>query len=414
MGKYLLNKETQKIEMHFDKSEYLALSEDQKKEIKSNFLWSKTAGAWVSRSIHYHGQAVRIAEKLGLENAGKIGERLSYEEELNRKAERAENRAERYEEYAENAEKRGANLQKEMNSMRGDIAFFTQPIIAGHSGSQAFKRRRDKIFDRYFKGFEEYRKSDYFKERAETARATADQTKLKNPVYLHNRIKECNSTIKKLEGNIIHYEELIERINNGHVLKSIRTGEPLTAEYYQGWIDDTLDRVEYEIDKLAFLENCLSEIGGLQFSNKNIKPGYVVQIQKWGRCEIITAGTVNVTYKILDGGASGGVLTDPYAAIVKIIAVKEAEKIVNPYNTGDILCMHRPADSSIYRAYQVIKVTETGVKLQQIKVENGVPVANEFISDKQTQKKVVKSKFSDYVGVYMDDRQLHKYQAKEA
>ena len=414
MGKYLLNKETQKIEMHFDKSEYLALSEDQKKEIKSNFLWSKTAGAWVSRSIHYHGQAVRIAEKLGLENAGKIGERLSYEEELNRKAERAENRAERYEEYAENAEKRGANLQKEMNSMRGDIAFFTQPIIAGHSGSQAFKRRRDKIFDRYFKGFEEYRKSDYFKERAETARATADQTKLKNPVYLHNRIKECNSTIKKLEGNIIHYEELIERINNGHVLKSIRTGEPLTAEYYQGWIDDTLDRVEYEIDKLAFLENCLSEIGGLQFSNKNIKPGYVVQIQKWGRCEIITAGTVNVTYKILDGGASGGVLTDPYAAIVKIIAVKEAEKIVNPYNTGDILCMHRPADSSIYRAYQVIKVTETGVKLQQIKVENGVPVANEFISDKQTQKKVVKSKFSDYVGVYMDDWQLHKYQAKEA
>ena len=414
MGKYLLNKETQKIEMHFDKSEYLALSEDQKKEIKSNFLWSKTAGAWVSRSIHYHGQAVRIAEKLGLENAGKIGERLSYEEELNRKAERAENRAERYEEYAENAEKRGANLQKEMNSMRGDLAFFTQPIIAGHSGSQAFKRRRDKIFDRYFKGFEEYRKSDYFKERAETARATADQTKLKNPVYLHNRIKECNSTIKKLEGNIIHYEELIERINNGHVLKSIRTGEPLTAEYYQGWIDDTLDRVEYEIDKLAFLENCLSEIGGLQFSNKNIKPGYVVQIQKWGRCEIITAGTVNVTYKILDGGASGGVLTDPYAAIVKIIAVKEAEKIVNPYNTGDILCMHRPVDSSIYRAYQVIKVTETGVKLQQIKVENGVPVANEFISDKQTQKKVVKSKFSDYVGVYMDDRQLHKYQAKEA
>ena len=414
MVKYLLNKETQKIEMHFDKSEYLALSEDQKKEIKSNFLWSKTAGAWVSRSIHYHGQAVRIAEKLGLENAGKIGERLSYEEELNRKAERAENRAERYEEYAENAEKRGANLQKEMNSMRGDLAFFTQPIIAGHSGSQAFKRRRDKIFDRYFKGFEEYRKSDYFKERAETARATADQTKLKNPVYLHNRIKECNSTIKKLEGNIIHYEELIERINNGHVLKSIRTGEPLTAEYYQGWIDDTLDRVEYEIDKLAFLENCLSEIGGLQFSNKNIKPGYVVQIQKWGRCEIITAGTVNVTYKILDGGASGGVLTDPYAAIVKIIAVKEAEKIVNPYNTGDILCMHRPVDSSIYRAYQVIKVTETGVKLQQIKVENGVPVANEFISDKQTQKKVVKSKFSDYVGVYMDDRQLHKYQAKEA
>ena len=111
----------------------------------------------------------------------------------------------------------------------------------------------------------------------------------------------------------------------------------------------------------------------------------------------------------------GGVLTEPYAAIEeKLIAVKEAEKVINPFTDNDILCMHRPADSSIYRAYQVIKVTATGVKLQQIKVENGLPIANEFISDKQTQKKVVKSNFSDYVGVYMDDWQLHKYQAKEA
>lgn len=414
MGHYLLNKETQKIEMHFDKSEYLALSEDQKNEIKSNFLWSRGADAWVSRSIHYHGQAVNIAEKLGLKNAGKVGERLSYEEELNRKAERAENRAERYEEYAENAEARGKQLQSVLDEHRGDIAFFTQPIIAGHSGSQSFGRRRDKIFDRYFKGFEEYRKSDYFKDRAETARATADKSKLKNPVYLHNRIKECNSTIKKLEGNIVHYEELIERINNGDVLKSVKIGEPLTVEYYQGWIEDTLDKVEYEIDKLAFLENCLADIGGLQFNNENIKPGYIVQMRSWGRCEIVTAGTVNVTFKILDGGAKGGVLTEPYAAIEKIIAEKEAEKVINPYQEGDILCARRPADSSIYKAYQVIKTTATGVKLQQIKVEGGKPITGQFVNDKLTQKKIVKSKFSDYVGVYMDDWQLHKYQVKEA
>ena len=68
MGKYLLNKETQKIELHFDKSEYMALSDAQKKEIKSNFLWSKMAGAWVSRSINNHYWALKVAEKLGLED----------------------------------------------------------------------------------------------------------------------------------------------------------------------------------------------------------------------------------------------------------------------------------------------------------------------------------------------------------
>lgn len=34
MGKYILNQETQKIELRFDKSEYLALSSEQKAEIK--------------------------------------------------------------------------------------------------------------------------------------------------------------------------------------------------------------------------------------------------------------------------------------------------------------------------------------------------------------------------------------------
>jgi len=57
----------------------------------------------------------------------------------------------------------------------------------------------------------------------------------------------------------------------------------------------------------------------------------------------------------------------------------------------------------------VVKVTKTGVKIQRIEVENGKPIANQFISDKAMQKKIVKSKFSDFVGVYDDDWQLHKY-----
>lgn len=414
MGKYVLNQETQKIELHFDKSEYLALSAEQKAEIKRFFLWSRYAGAWASRSKNNHYWALKVAEKLGLSDGGKIGERLSYAEELERKAEKAERRADRMETHAENAEKRAENLQAEWNHHRGDIAFLTQPIISGHSGSQRFGRQREKIFDRYRKGFDEYRKSEYFKDRAENARQTASMAQLKSPVYLHNRIKECKSTIAKLEKNIVAYEERLHRIENGEVIKGYN-GEVIPAERYETAIQETLEKIEYQIDKQAFLENKLDDIGGIQFSKDNIKVGFIVEVRHPGQnCEIVSAGPVNITYKILDGGAKGMVLTAPYAEISKIVkATEKKEEIINPYQVGDILCAHRHYDNSIYQAYQVVRVTKTGVKIQQIAVENSLPVANKFISEKQTQKKVVKSKWSDWIGVYMDDRQLHKYEVKE-
>lgn len=416
--KIIKNQETQKIELHFEKSEYMEMSEAQKKDLKSAYLWSRCAGAWVSRSTSNHYWALQIAKKLGFDvnEIEKVGERLSYEEELNRKAEKAERRADRMEEYAYNAEKRAENLQSGWNRHRGDIAFLTQPIIAGHAGSQRFGRQREKIFDRYRKGFEEYRKSEYFRNRAETARGTASMAQLKDPVYLHNRIKECKATIAKLEKNIIAYEERLHRIENGEVIKNYN-GDIIPAEKYQDWIEETLEKIEYYMDKQAFMENHLDEIGGIQFSKDNIKVGYIVGMKRWGRCEVVSAGPVNVTFKILTGGATGGVLTEPYAAIVEILEAKELEKkrIDNPYHVGDILTLHYGMDTknAVYRAYQVVKTTATGVKLQQIAVENGKPVKDRFISDKQMQRKITKSKWSDFIGVYMDDRQLHKYEQKE-
>lgn len=50
MGTYKRNLETSKIELEFTKAEYMALSEDQKKGIKSNFLFKGSEGIWVSRA----------------------------------------------------------------------------------------------------------------------------------------------------------------------------------------------------------------------------------------------------------------------------------------------------------------------------------------------------------------------------
>lgn len=267
--------------------------------------------------------------------------------------------------------------------------------------------------DRYNKGFEEYRKSDYFRDRAATAQNTADMKKFRDPVYLDNRIKECKKNIRAMEKNIVHYEEILYSLENHTDDRQSAYFGRYTQDQVSGWIENQIERIEAEIDKQAYMENCLDEIGGIAFSQENIKPGYIVKMRRWGRCEITSAGPVNVTFKILDGGAAGGCLTEPYAAVSEIIAVKEVPKVENPFKEGDILTKNRPGDDSIYRAYQVVKVTKTGVKIQQIAVENGNPMPGLFTGEKAKQKKVVKSKFSDWVGVYDDDWQLHKYAVGE-
>ncbi len=130
MKRYIFNLETTKIELHFDKADYDALSNDQKREIKSAFLWSNREKCWVSRAKEPNlWRAKRVAVQLGFTEEQREGKRLSYAEQLERQAERADARADRYEGYAANAQGRAAQLQKPINDMHGDIAFFTQPNI---------------------------------------------------------------------------------------------------------------------------------------------------------------------------------------------------------------------------------------------------------------------------------------------
>lgn len=285
---YTLNQETNKIELYFSKSEYQSLSQDQKKELQRYFIFSGTRSTWVSRSKHNHYFAIETAKKLGFVDGGKTGERITYAEELERKVERAKARVERYEQHSENAKKRAVSLQREFNRFRGDIAFMTQPIIAGHRGSQAFAKQRQKIVDRYTRGFDEYRKSEYFKGRASIAQATADMKQLKSLAYLDNRIKECKARIKA-------YERLL----------------PQAEQQDQEWAERLLSSMEYETDKLAFFQNALEDLGGLQFNRDNMKPGYIVKI-RGSKHQIIKVNPSPVQTRCL---ATKMVLNYPYAEI---------------------------------------------------------------------------------------------------
>lgn len=362
MGTYVNNKETGKLELHFDKEEYMALSEDIKKEIKSNFLFSSKAGAWVSRCKFpnlYRAEAV--AKKLGLEDGGKVGETLTFEEQMQRKAERAESRAERYEAKAERAVEHGKELQRPIDDMHGDISFFTQPNINSSAG-RAFTRRRDKMFAAWERGFEEFKKSAYYQERAAAARATAEQTRPTDRGFIDRRIKDAEKSIRAQQKNIESYERKLDRINAGEEIRKYN-GDLLTAEEVGSWIEKSEEIMEQEISKSVYYHDCLEAIGGIQFSQDNIKVGYIVEIARWGMCKVVGTGKVNISYQIMSGGAAGLGGKATYAEINRVVEESKPEK--HPFVVGEIFSV-KEWNGKEYAPmeYVITKVTDEKVTIK--------------------------------------------------
>lgn len=316
---YILNRETCKLELHFDKAEYDALSDAQKQSIKSAFLWGRRSGCWISRCKEPNlWSAEQVAKALGLANAGATGERLSFAEQQERKAEKAEHRAERFEASADRAAARGEALQKPINDMHGDVAFFTQPNINSSAG-RAFTRQRDRMFAAYEAGFKEFNKSAYYRNRAATARDTAAQKGLQDKGFIGRRIAECESSLRKLKKNVDQYESTRQQIEQGAQLTRYN-GVPLTLDTVNEWIETTLERMEAQLDKLGYYQDALDALGGVEFSQENIKPGYIVEVKHFGACRVVSTGPKNITYQ---PGVDGIVLTAAYAEIGGIVKAEE-------------------------------------------------------------------------------------------
>ncbi|MCY9763163.1 DUF3560 domain-containing protein [Paenibacillus alvei] len=385
---YILNNETSKIELQqFTKEEFQSLTTDEKKAIRRAYLFSGSRSCWVSRSTRNHYSAIRVAQQLGFTDGGKTGERLSYAEEVERQVEKAEARIVRYEKYADNAETRAKNLQKDLNSMRGDNSFFTQPIIAGHAGSQRFARQREKMFDRYHRGFEEYRKSEYFRDRAVAALVSASMGKFKDRTYLSNRIEECNKNIREYQRRIVRAEE----------------------NQNESYMETLLGKMEYELDKLAFLYNKLDEIGGVQFNKDNLKPGYLVRIRgSWDMVVKANSKTVEVKPDVVPY-----TLKYPYAEIQEMKIPegwmeKKKEKIVNPFEVGDIVVRTAIWSNDIVKAYQVVKKTEKSVTIKEIYIQENIPQVDNFKIGIPERRAVKIDRNNNFV-VNHDDWYLYRY-----
>ena len=362
MKTYIFNLETKKIELHFEKAEYLALSETEKKDLKSNFLWSSKAGGWVSRAIEPNlWKAKQVAKALGFTEEERTGERLSFAEQVERKAERAEERAERYEKYAENAEKRGKALCSDLESKRDDIAFFTQPIINSSSG-RAFANYRERLYKRFDSGMDEYRKSAYFADKAAILRCSANNEKYKDLGYLDRRIKECEKEIRARFRNIEEYEKQIKKLENGETIKTY-TGEIVTIEQIESRINYQLELIEVAEDKLAYLKNLYEEYGGGRFSQENIKVGYIIKINKYRKAKVKVVGTgkVNFTYRT---NIDGIILQASYAEILEIVSETE-EKEKHPFMVGEKFTVPVWTNLKyVQTEFEIISVTDSSVKLQ--------------------------------------------------
>ncbi len=326
---YVINMETSKLELHFDKSDYMDLSDEQKREIKSAFVWGRKSGCWISRAKQPNlYRAQKVAESIGLDNAGKTGERLSYAEQMQRKADKAERRAERFDRRSENHAAEGERLQQPIRDMHGDISFFTQPNINTSAG-RAFTRRRERMFAAFGLGFDELRQSAYWKDRAETARRTAAQKELQDKGFVSRRIKEREKTIRALKKNIETAESYIARADAGEQEIKDVFGYTVNIERQREYLEQYLDRMEAALDELGFYQSVLDDLGGVKFSKDNLKPGDIITLRRWGRCKIISTGPKNVKYKILtdDGRMDMFTLQAAYAEILSKEEPEPAEQI---------------------------------------------------------------------------------------
>lgn len=384
---YTKNLETNRIELRFKngKADYLALPSNQRKMLNSAYLWSRTADAWVSRSTRNHWRAIDVAKKLGFTDMVQVGQRLSYEEELERKAAKAEQRAERYDEYARNARNRGKQMQSEFKEKCKDWSFVTQPNV-NSSGGRRFTNYRNRIRDRFNRGLDEYRKSDYFLEKSSTAQETASMKQLQDKVYLHNRIEECEKNIRNMERILVRAEESKD----------------------EEWQNRVLENMEYEIDKLAFMKNCMDKLGGVAYSQENIKPNYLVKIRgSWSKVVKANKKTLDII------GCSGFRLRYPYAAIKELKIPEgweEPQALENPYQLGQILTYLNVSGNRIISAFQVIKTTKKTITIQEIKVQDNKPIKDTFISE-QVLRRTVKETTDGNLVVCHKGWYLHNYTA---
>jgi hypothetical protein len=196
---YLKNLESGKLNIHTTKAFYDPLLPEKKQYFKQYCLWSNKQQCWISKGKAENCIYLKNRLKeMGFTEAGTVGERLPFKEQVAREQERAGLRAARADERAEKAETRSEQLYNNAKDMASVIPF-GQPILVGHYSERRDRNYRARIDNKFRQSFQEQDKANYYEQKAETASETAAGAKYSNPRYLTNRIKECRKNIRIIE-----------------------------------------------------------------------------------------------------------------------------------------------------------------------------------------------------------------------
>lgn len=319
---YVINGE-RKAELYFDKADYKALEDEKTKEIKKYFLFSRSKSCWISKGKYdtYSVQSVLKALDLPLKEKE---ERLTFEEKMTLKVDRAERRKSYYEYKEDKSIKKAESLQSEFNRLKKDWSWLTQPIIRGHKGSEAFGRSKERVINNYEKGFQEYQKSEYFKSKYEDAIRTAAMEDLKSVRFLGKRIKEAKDSIKKLEW--------VEKYFDNKDALIEKHGEEKVNE----WLERGSEKVMEAYEKLAFYSGCLIELeeSGVRIFTKESLQGaeYILSRGSWYK--VIRLNNTTVTHSWFCGDGWKCAYTDIQDAVYKgdLIEVYEKAHIKGSYD----------------------------------------------------------------------------------
>lgn len=257
---YVENLETGKLNVFTTKEFYDQLEPEKKKIFKNNCLWSRPQNCWISKGKAVNcGYLKRLFNDMNFENRGTVGERISFEEKVDREKARATDRAERSDSRAEKAEQKSDELYTRAKEMASVIPF-GQPILVGHHSENRDRNYRNRIHNTFGKSFKEQEKAGYYKDKADAARHTAEGKKYSNPVYLLKKIRECQKDIR-----------ICERRLKGKFYSHSKEQPVTEAEkkFYEG-------RIAEERDKLQFYEKCMIAVDpeyGNQLESQKKKNG---------------------------------------------------------------------------------------------------------------------------------------------
>ena len=174
--------------------------------------------------------------------------------------------------------------------------------------------------------------------------------------------------------------------------------------------------MEYQIDKLAYLENCIDELKKeiKIYTKDDIKKGYLINT-RYGLAKVKRVNKKTVTAEYLEHPLKGFPCQPTYAEIkdVKIPDswTEEKQEIKNPHKIGDILTRSNASGNRIIYAYQVIKTTKKTITIQEIEIEDNKPIKNSFVSDKQKRKTVKQDRQNNFVVNDDGNWYLYKYTA---